>query len=418
MKLAAQCRYPPAYFKDLTANNDEELEMERNDVRDLLRGVAGSSCSDKSQDSASEIVSSRLLLRLLEACAQPILDASTAESPIFPESALHAYSALARPLLLVAMKHVKSPSNDSEGILNLSLETMSTAGRCIIRGFSMSSPNDLLPLSRLYSLATASLSPMLSTLASTQSYENAVLSVLDVCIRAAVVSLVQLPELTAPSTLRSSRFDIRGAMRSPGGEDHVGVLALMRMATESQALTHMFLNAKASVVVDLSDLYEQLKGIENERGRGVLHGRGVLPKSRRILLGVICHLELSTGGNSGASAMLQKNFLSSVTSVANSTDRLSFGFHADSLFYVCENVYDLAAFSPNMVTTLFDFKVGDSNSPRYACLEVLRYAGIYGFQAISNPSSCNIDSLIQVSNVSRYKQFCVCNVLTGCKTLL
>eukprot|EP00980_Cylindrotheca_fusiformis_P016698 scaffold5024_cov136-Cylindrotheca_fusiformis.AAC.27 len=396
MKLAAQCRYPLGYFLDLRENNDEELEMERNDVRDVFRGISGSiSTSDKSHDSAGDKMSLGLLLRLLEACASPITKASTKENPVFPESALHAFSALARPLLSVAMKYSGSPSNDLERILNLSLEVMSAAGRCVLLGFSMPQNNELLPLSRLYSLATASLSPMLSVLSSAPSYETAILNVLDLCIEAAVVSLIQLPELPAPSTLRSSRFDIRGAMRSPGGEDHVGVLALMRLATESQELTNMLLRAKPSAVIDFCRLYEQLKVMENERGRGVLHGRGVLPKSRRILLGVICHLEIVTGGSSGASTMLEKNFLASVNTIANSKDRVNSPSSADALFQMSENVFDVSAFSPDMVTTLFDFNPDDSSSSRRACLEVLVSAENFGFQALSDPCSVTSDSLIQ-----------------------
>jgi hypothetical protein len=408
MSLATQCRYPPAYFNDLRENNDEELELERNDVRDVFRGVVGNTCSaDKSHNSAGEKMTSRLLLQLLEACALPIIEASTGENRVFPESALHAFSALARPLYSAALIYIRSPANDSDRVLNLSLDIMSAAGRCMIRGFSMPSNTDLLPLSRLYSLTSASLSPMLSALSSTPSYENAVLNVLDICIQAAVLSLIHLPELTAPSTLRSSRFDIRGAMRSPGGEDHVGVLTLMRMATESLALTNMFLRAKASVVIDLCHLYEQLKAMENERGRGVLHGRGVLPKSRRILLGVICHLEIAAGGKSGASGVLQERFQSSVTSIANSNDRVNAHFTADSLFYICESVFDLAAFSPNMVNTLFEFKVDDPSSPRHACINVLCYAGVYGFQAASDHRSFTPDSLVQVSHNDStiFKQF-------------
>jgi hypothetical protein len=408
MSLATQCRYPPAYFNDLRENNDEELELERNDVRDVFRGVVGNTCSaDKSHNSAGEKMTSRLLLQLLEACALPIIEASTGENRVFPESALHAFSALARPLYSAALIYIRSPANDSDRVLNLSLDIMSAAGRCMIRGFSMPSNTDLLPLSRLYSLTSASLSPMLSALSSTPSYENAVLNVLDICIQAAVLSLIHLPELTAPSTLRSSRFDIRGAMRSPGGEDHVGVLTLMRMATESLALTNMFLRAKASVVIDLCHLYEQLKAMENERGRGVLHGRGVLPKSRRILLGVICHLEIAAGGKSGASGVLQERFQSSVTSIANSNDRVNAHFTADSLFYICESVFDLAAFSPNMFNTLFEFKVDDPSSPRHACINVLCYAGVYGFQAVSDHRSFTPDSLVQVSHNDStiFKQF-------------
>ena len=80
--------------------------------------------------------------------------------------------------------------------------------------------NEILPLSRLYNLAIASLSPMLSTLAQLPTMESEVKTILRIGIEVAATSMMKLPELTGPSTFRSSRFDIRGAMRSPGGEDH------------------------------------------------------------------------------------------------------------------------------------------------------------------------------------------------------
>ena len=39
MALATSCGYPANYFEDLSVDNDEELENERNDVRDVLRSV-------------------------------------------------------------------------------------------------------------------------------------------------------------------------------------------------------------------------------------------------------------------------------------------------------------------------------------------------------------------------------------------
>ena len=236
---------------------------------------------------------------------------------------------------------------------------------------------------------------MFSTLASAQAFESKVLGVVDLCIQAAALSVLQLPELSAPSTLRSSRYDIRGAMRSPGGEDHVGCLALMRLASESEILARIFVQTKSSVVIDLCRLYEQLKIIENERGRGVIHGRGVLPKSRRILLGVICELEIATGGAAGASGVLRELFESAVNSIAGLSAQMNSQFTADSLFQICENVFDLASFSPSMVGTLFDFKVEDHSSPQAVCLQVLHHCANHGFGGLSD-SSIPTDSLVQV----------------------
>ena len=65
----------------------------------------------------------------------------------------------------------------------------------------------------------------------------------------------------------------------------------MRLANESGPLSMVFLRSKESILVDLCDLYQSLKRIEDQRGIEVFYGVGVLPKSRRILLGVICNLQ-------------------------------------------------------------------------------------------------------------------------------
>jgi hypothetical protein len=395
MSLATQCCYPPNYFQNLEEDNDEELENERNDVRDLLRSVA--SCSAPAGNPitlAARKIASSILLRLLQACAQPIREGHNEAAMLFPETAVHAFSALAKPLNSMASHYSKSPSDEYGEILSLALEIMSSAAKRLIHAFPVVPNSDILPLSRLYNLAASSLSPMLSKLYTIQIFESNVLNVLDLSIQAAALSLIRLPELIAPSTLRSTRYDIRGAMRTPGGEDHVGCIALLRLATESENLTRAFVRTKESIVLELCQLYGQLKTMENERGRGVLHGQGVMPKSRRILLGVICHLEITTGGTTGGTDVLRDMFVSAVTSIASLRAQANH-FTADTLFRTCEHIFDLASFSPSMVNKLFDFQVEDSTSPQGACLEVLHEVGNLGYQSLSG-SGIPLESIFQV----------------------
>eukprot|EP00548_Thalassiothrix_antarctica_P013208 CAMPEP_0194171408 /NCGR_PEP_ID=MMETSP0154-20130528/5987_1 /TAXON_ID=1049557 /ORGANISM="Thalassiothrix antarctica, Strain L6-D1" /LENGTH=1365 /DNA_ID=CAMNT_0038883703 /DNA_START=23 /DNA_END=4120 /DNA_ORIENTATION=+ len=396
MNLASQCGYPGDYFKDLRENNEEELEMERNDVRDVLRCVSGHSSSGKNQSNPSGTrVAFCVLVKLLEACAQPIMEVGTEGKQLFPESALHAFSALARPLHTVALHYHSSNSAEVDRPLSMALEIMCIAGRCIIQAFGQSHNPNLLPLSRIYSLATASLSPAFSSLGTTKQHEAGVVQALEACYQASVLSLVHLPELSSPSTLRSSRFDVRGAMRSPGGEDHVGILALMRLTTESLTLTSTLLRAIPLMVTDLCCLYQQLKQMEKERGKGVLHGKGVLPKSRRILLGVICHLELSSEGQAGASAVLEDLFKSSVLDIANVGNVQQAQLTPATFFDICGNVFDLAAFSKNMIHSLYDFNADDSESPLNRCLSLLSHAGVAGFNAIADPNSFSREYVIE-----------------------
>ena len=226
MSLASQCGYPPSYFDDLSGSTDDDMENERNDVREILRTVSGlpsiKADAGSRPSSVGVVVSSKILLRLIEACRKPIDDAA-ASNVLFPETALHAFSALAKPVNAVAMLYASTfgqpeGNEDLQSILKICFHVSSVSGRCIIQSFTQNVPEkDILPLSRLYDLALASLSPMLATLVNLPSVEPQVLSVMNIAIEASALSLLRLPELTAPSSLRGSRFDIKGAMRSPGG---------------------------------------------------------------------------------------------------------------------------------------------------------------------------------------------------------
>ncbi len=381
MSLALQCRYPPGYFDDLTASNDDELENERTDVRDLLRTCAGVASNEINCSSPSFEFASAILLRLIYACAEPLLSTENITDPrklLFPETAIHAFSALSRPLIATAKADIDQSSTRKE-MLSLSLNILYSAGQRLITAFPHVPLSDSLPLSRLYNLAMASLSPALSSLQSSSLQEDAN-AAMAIGIEAAMASLVYVPELVAPSSLRSSRCDIRGAMRTPGGEDHTGVLALMRLATHSEGLSVAFIRSRKNVTLDLCDLYSHLKLVEQERGRGILHGKGILPKSRRILLNLICHLEIGTNGAAGASHRLRAIFESVVKMIA----ALKAQQHAsvDALFQITEYTFDLAAFSPDIVRTLFD-SINTSTSST-ACVDLLTTAGCLCYTHASN----------------------------------
>jgi hypothetical protein len=392
MNLATQCGYPPKYFHSLEENNDEELESERNDVRDIMRTITGG--DGKFPSEASLQITSQVLLRILHACAETIQAPSRTDKPLFPETALHAFSALAKPINHLAERYSLSSSENVRNILKLALGIMATVGHRLVNVSPQLSINDLLPLSRLANLAVASYPPMLSALVSHPEFETETLHVIQVSIKSAALSIIQVPELVAPSSLRSTRYDIRGAMRTPGGEDHVGCLALMRLALESNALALCFIRSEESTVAQLCRLYEQLKTMENERGQGVFHGRGVLPKSRRILLGIICHLEIVTAGEAGVSDVLRHIFDTAVNAIASVGPQTT-EFSAEVLFRICENVFDLSAFSPAMVTALYDFDFNDASSQRLACMKVLHEAGMYGFRGLSDQNITH-DVIIQV----------------------
>ena len=71
LNLALQCGYPGGFFNDMSQENDEDLENERNDVRDVLRTISSISTAANSGVASASLsfASSSILLRLLQACA-------------------------------------------------------------------------------------------------------------------------------------------------------------------------------------------------------------------------------------------------------------------------------------------------------------------------------------------------------------
>jgi hypothetical protein len=104
MRLAARCGYPVGYFHNLDMDSDEDLEIERNDVRDLLRGLVGapalahsSSGTQSGNQSPTHdirnLLSLKLLVRLLVECEQGLL-ATHDSRVVFEEVVAHAFSSL------------------------------------------------------------------------------------------------------------------------------------------------------------------------------------------------------------------------------------------------------------------------------------------------------------------------------------
>lgn len=95
--LAEGCAYPDGYFDELGSNSDEDLEIERNDVRDLLRTLtmSGEGGSTAMADYASAPVNLpfQLLARLLAYCEASVTKASE-HGRMVPEATAHMFSAL------------------------------------------------------------------------------------------------------------------------------------------------------------------------------------------------------------------------------------------------------------------------------------------------------------------------------------
>ena len=155
-------------------------------------------------------------------------------------------------------------------------------------------------------------------------------------------------------------------------------------------------------IQQLCQLHDQLKSIEVAREKGAVHGTGVVPKSRRILLNVICHLEILTKGGAGCAVMLTELFGSAVASIAGyiSADPLALD-DENVIFQICESTWDLAAFSPSIVESLFNYE-DDQASSKMACLQVLTRAICRGYQRLTTSDDvASVDLQVRQTQLKR-----------------
>lgn len=222
MRLATSCEYPAAYFMKMNEDNDEEIEIERNDVRDLIRAICG--CEGdvaKGKTSIPMDVSVGILKRVIQSCSE----ACNTGASLPPETAVHALSALAKPLNVFAEAYAESYRCEGiSEILVIPIRTLERVHKSVIASFETLPIIEIFPVSRLSNLATSAFVPALSALCKLEASSNetdralseATCNAVGVSVHAAALSIVHIPELTAESTLEHSPFDIRGCFRSPG----------------------------------------------------------------------------------------------------------------------------------------------------------------------------------------------------------
>ena len=105
MRLATSCGYPSNYFHgNMTLDNEEEMEVDRNDVRDVLRAVSG---GEDSYSGPPRSASLRVLDGLVRTCVDSILNQQD-EHGLPHETAVHALSALAKPLNILAEAYARN----------------------------------------------------------------------------------------------------------------------------------------------------------------------------------------------------------------------------------------------------------------------------------------------------------------------
>ena len=412
--LAERCAYPNDYFNDLSDNNNEELEMERNDVRDIIRAIAN---VDKEMKQVPLI----LLDYILQYCKEMIINPTnvTTNGIKMPfEAAVHILSSPARPLQCLA-EIIPSLNGHqyletAKSIIEKALICVSQTCEQVLAAFHQKSPmNEIFPISRLLCICLASFSPFFSSMLANSNHLNTKLltileKILGQFIFVAVENMKNLPELIACSSLGDTVYDIRGAMRSPGGEDHVACIALMRMVVESDQLGLSALKAVAkekaisisSVITELSQVHNQLQKYEADRGPGVFHGCGVTPKSRRVLLRSICRFGFLASRHEPDTAdtitselyRLFHSFLATILSVEARSDIP----RAALVYCICEATNDLSSFPPEFCAQLFQNDHNTTDNDILKGTQVVINAVVSGYSdfCISGEPS---DDIIQVS---------------------
>jgi hypothetical protein len=79
----------------MAANSDEELEVERNDIRDLIRVLAGSAVEGQPMPDKPLTICLHVLSHILTQCRETLSHAS-AHRQLCPETVVHAFSAVGK----------------------------------------------------------------------------------------------------------------------------------------------------------------------------------------------------------------------------------------------------------------------------------------------------------------------------------
>ena len=136
----------------------------------------------------------------------------------------------------------------------------------------------------------------------------------------------------------------------------MGCIALLRLSHETTFLTNVIFEVYPNILLDLVQLYTRLKASELQRTVGCVHGKGVTPISRRIVLRVISRLALSEmKGTHNDQSTNGKMILQQLVQGPMGELRSQAGqpFSAEKMFRVCEASSDLSFFSSELVADLF-----------------------------------------------------------------
>ena len=397
LTLNEKCGYPNNYFDHMEWNNVEELEIERNDVRDIIRAI----CSFDFGVEEFSRFSLACLEKTINFCHEGIMNDQQFLLP--PETLVHVLSSPAKSIHGIALGMVSGKFRDNlvgQSIISKSLDALYRSCVSLQKAFRESYPlAHTLPISRLVSIIIASFSPIFASIVENKTSFSQDLFVqlehtIGIGLQTICESLFNVPELVAASTLDDTSYDIRGAMRSPGGEDHCSCIALMRLVRDSDSLTRAILPLSANyskksehgVLMDIVNVYTYLYTCEQERPPRQMHGKGVTPKSRRVFLNAMTKIGLRGLKSDPSSTdhfmhIFSAIFEKSINTVISSHQQLDLSV-AERNYLICESCYDLAAFPSSFSKEVFN----ENNLAWKAAIEIIlnRLLGGYDYPVTSN----------------------------------
>ena len=357
LQLMSSCMYPECYFDNFTLDSDHDLEVERNNVRDVVRSLG--------------CLSPLILRYLVSSCHNnprvTITLSDSKETYNLPsENVMHTISALAKPLNRL------TNNNDQidEEMSSILIQALDLVGSCsktlsaiFRRGQYHRLKKVMFPVSRLCCMAVASYSPFLSSICKISNanilphlkqLRDCFEENFRYCVDQSLMSLRYIPEYAAQSSLGDTQYDIRGAMCGPGGEDHVGCLVLMRLVDEGESLSTYLASIDSSsfpIFNLILAILDELKRSEVNRGLNSAEHEITTPMTRRIILRSLSKLVLKKQSGEEYLASLFQSSLNILS---------SFSFDdvcsSEDIFRLCEEVFDLSFFgsySSNLFSSEF-----------------------------------------------------------------
>lgn len=138
-------------------------------------------------------------------------------------------------------------------------------------------------------------------------------------------------------------------------------------------------------------------------GPGTHHGRGVTPKTRRILLQAVCKLgfvsirDANARSDDAAAAISSKlkELYHAPLHVIVQTRANPPAERAEVLYRVCEAVFDLSSFPTNMISSLFSADEHESTPELRMAVEYMVELVVSGYQLASTPGDGPGDVCLQ-----------------------